>query len=338
MSHKVGTNITPVESVEDVTFQATRPAAFAVAFGLTVASLVVWHESRQTRAADHRIVSIALSSSGRWIATGTRTGSITLLDLELPWHRQRINASSGQLNDLQFSPDQRLLAVANRRLTVYSVEDLSLSHSLRSDDRNYGTARFSSDGRHLLTISSLAIEVLDVDSGQTPLTVCCSTIYGEIAYSPDGLTIVSAGHWPVLWDARSGRVVRELTHDREFQTLRPIAFDMVRGWILMGSQDGRVYAWDLRTGDRTATSRAQIGYVDTIAVLLDTPWIAYSSFGGPVRLWNPDTGMETLLGPTTTSNLVTGTQPHSVLLGTESGFIELWNVSEKRMFNRYDLR
>jgi WD40 repeat protein len=335
----VGTNITPVESVEEVTLQTARPAVFAVAFGLSVASLVVWHESRRPRAVDHRIASMALSSSGRWIATGTGAGSITLLDLKLPWHRQRINASSGELNDLQFSPDERFLAIAKRRLTVHSVQDLSLSHSLRSDDRNYGTARFSSDGRRLLTITgSAAIEVLDTGSGELQLKICCSTIYGEIAFSPDGSMIVTAGHWPALWNAQSGNLLRRLTGDREFQTFRPIAFDVVRGWVLMGSQDGRVYAWDLRTGKRIATSGSQAGYVDTIAVPQGSPWVAYSSFGGPVRLWNPDNGIERLLGPKTTSNLIAGTQPHSVLLGTESGFVELWNVSEKRMLNRYDLR
>ena len=335
----VGTNITPVESVEDVTFQTTRPAVFAVAFGLSVAGFVLWRAAGQHGEADHRIVSIAMSFSGRWIAAGMRTGSITGLNRDHPGLLRRIHADSGELNDLQFSPDERFLAIANRKLTVHSLQDLRQSHSLRSDDHNYGTVRFSSDGSRLLTITGLAtIEVLDSGSGELQLKICCSTIYGEAAFSPDGSMIVTAGHWPALRNFRSGNLLRRLTGDREFQTFRPIAFDVVRGWILMGSQDGRVYAWDLQTGERTATSRGQAGYVDTIAVLRDSPWVAYSSLGGPVRLWNPDNGMERLLGPKTTSNLVAGTQPNSVLFGTDAGFVELWNISEDRMLNRYDLR
>lgn len=312
---------------------------FAVAFGLSVAGVLLWLTAGRHHEADHRIVSIAVSSSGRLIAAGTRIGSITLLDSDKPGQPQRINVSSGELNDLQFSPDERFLAIANLGLTVHSVHDLSLSRNLRSDDRNYGTVRFSSDGRRLLTVTgSAAIEVLDVDSGKTRLTVCCSTIYGEAAFRPEGSMIVSAGHWPALWDAQSGELVRRLTGDREFQTFRPIVFDLPRGWILMGSQDGRVYAWDVRTGEHTATSRGQAGYVDTIAVLQDSPWIAYSSLGAPLRLWNPDNGTERPLGPTpATSNLV-AIPPRSILFGTEAGFVELWDTTTGAMSRQYDLR
>jgi len=238
---------------------------------------------------------------------------------------------AGVLNDLQFSPDERLLDVANRSLTAYFVGG-NRPRSVRSDDLNYGTIRFSADGRRLLTTTGAAtIEAFDVDSGELQLEICCSTIGGEAAFSPDGSLIVTAGHWPAFWDARSGQLIRRLTSDREFLTFLPIAFDPRRGWVLMGSQDGRVYAWDLRTGQRAAASPGHTGYVDTIAVLKDSPWIAYASRGGPLRFWNPDSGIERALGATTaSSNLVAGAQPHSILFGTDRGFVELWDTTEER--------
>jgi len=221
-----------------------------------------------------------------------------------------------------------------------SVASLRPLRSVRSDDRNYGTIRFSADGRSLLTTTGIAtIEVFDADSGELQLKICCSTIGGEAALSPDGTLIVTAGHWPALWDARSGKLIRRLTGDREFLTFLPIAFDPVRGWVLMGSQDGRVYAWDPRTGQRVATSPGHAGYVDTIAVPKDSPWIAYASRGGPVRLWNPNSGIERApRAMTASSNLVAGTQPRSIVFGTEAGFVELWDNAEETMSGRYDLR
>jgi WD40 repeat protein len=270
MSAEAATNTVQAGSTEDV----TRPAAFAVVVGLFIATTGLWLGTKP-RATDHRVVFIAVSSSGRWIAAGIRTGSIAVLDRDNPGTLQRIRDGAGLLNDLQFSPDQRLLAVANRGLTAYSVGGLNRLRSLRSDDRNYGTIRFSTDGRSLLTTTGVAtIEVFDADSGELQLKICCSTIGGEGAFSPDGTLIVTAGHWPALWDARSGKLIRRLTGDREFLTFLPIAFDPVRGWVLMGSQDGRIYAWDLRTGQRAATSPGHAGYVDSIAVLNDSPWIA----------------------------------------------------------------
>jgi WD40 repeat protein len=323
-----------------MTFQAGRPAVFAAVIAMGLAGIGLWLGAGRDREPDRRIVSIAVSSSGRWIAAGTRTGSVTILDQNNTGSLQRIRAGSGELNDLQFSPDERSLATANGSLTMYSVEGGSLLRTLRSDDRNYGTVRFSSDGKRLLTITgSATIEVLDVDSGVIQLTICCSTIYGDTAFSPDGSMIVTAGHWPAFWDAKSGRLLRRLTRDREFETFRPIAFDTSRGWVLMGSQDGRVYAWDLRTGQRTVTSAGHAGYVDSIAVPKDSRWIAYATLGGPVRLWNPDSGTERMSGlAIASSNLVTGSQPHSLLFGTDTGFVELWDAAEQKVSRRYDLR
>jgi WD40 repeat protein len=252
----------------------------------------------------------------------------------------RLHASTGELNDLQFSPDERSLAIANLNLTVYTVKDLTLLGTLRGDGRNYGTARFSADGRRLLTTTGAAtIEVMDANSGETQTNICCSTIYGEAGFDPDGTMIVTAGHWPALWDARSGKLVRRLTRDREFEAFGPIAFDPVRGWIFMGSQDGRVYSWDLRTGQRTAISSGRAGYVDSTAAFGASPWIGYGTPGGPIRLWNPDNGEERqLAGAAATSNLVAGAEPNSVFFGTEAGFVELWDIASSKLSQRYDLR
>ena len=311
---------------------------FAAVFALSAAGVGLWVGSGP-REPDHRIVSVAVSSSSRWIAAGTHTGSIAVLDQDRPSSLRRVSAGTGELNDLQFNPDDGSLAIANRDLAVLSVPGLNL-RSVRSDDRNYGTVRFSSDGKFLLTITGQAtIETLDAESGELQLKVCCSTIGGEIALSPDGTLIVTAGHWPALWDARSGQLVRRLTRDREFLTFLAIAFDTRRDWVLMGSQDGRVYAWDLRTGQRTATSPGSAGYADSIAMLRDSSWIAYSSRGGQVRLWNPDSGIERQSGSMkTSSNLVAGAKRDSIFFGTETGFVELWDTAEETMSGRYDLR
>ena len=80
-----------------------------------------------------------------------------------------------------------------------------------------------------------------------------------------------------------------LTKDRQFHAFGPIAFDQAHGTILMGSQDGRVYCWDLTTRQLTAMSPAHAEYVNTI-VVSSTGLVAYAGFGGTVRLWNPRTG------------------------------------------------
>jgi len=224
------------------------------------------------------------------------------------------------LNDLQFSPGERLLAVAGKDLDLYSLEPSAAPRFLRSDGRNYGTVRFSHDGQTVLVVTGAgAIELLDARSGATRLKICCSTVYGEVAFTPDERSIVNAGHWPGLWDSRSGQLIARLTTDRQFQAFGPIAFDQPRGAVLMGSQDGRVYCWDLTTRQLIALSPAHPENVNTIAVS-STGLVAYAGFGGIVRLWNPRTGQERLLAAARpTSNLVLGPDGASVVFGTADG-------------------
>ena len=98
------------------------------------------------------------------------------------------------------------------------------------------------------------------------------------------------------------------------------------GTILMGSQDGRVYIWDLTTKQLVAISPAQSDYVDTLAVSA-AGWVVYASFGKALRLWNPQTGQQRSL-PTAlpTSNLILGPDGTSVIFGTAEGGIEYWDT------------
>jgi WD40 repeat protein len=176
------------------------------------------------------------------------------------------------------------------------------------------------------------IETIDAHSEAVRLSICCSSIYGEAVFTPNGQEIANAGHWPTLWDASSGRLIARLTTDREFSTFRPIAFDATRGTILMGSQDGRVYAWDLETRQPIAVSPPQPAYVDTIAVS-PKGWVIFAGFGQALQLWNPDTGQRaTLPAAQPTSNLVLGPDGTLIIFGTADGTIEWWDVrAEQRI-------
>jgi WD40 repeat protein len=237
----------------------------------------------------------------------------------------------GSLNDLQFSPDEGVLAIASRDLGLYALEKSAVPRLLRSDHRNYGTVRFSREGQTLLVVAGAGlIETIDRRSGALQLRVCCSSVYGEVAFTPDGQTIASAGHWPSFWDVHSGKLAGRLTADRQFMTFRPIGFDTSQGTILMGSQDGRVYAWDLKDRHFVARSAAQPAYVDTLAVS-SAGWAVFAGFGNTVQLWNPATGQRRALpAARPTSNLVVGTDGATIIFGTADGEIEVWDIRTKR--------
>lgn len=272
----------------------TLNTAIAISLFVSAILLGVWLNfmARRNAPMDRGISIVALSRTGRWIAAGTSQGRWTVLNGRSSTAIWQASFPDGPLNDLQFSPDERYLAVAGMDLGLYSLQHLAGPRFLRSDGRNYGTVRFSPDGTAILVITGPGtIQVLDAQSGSRRTSICCSSVYGEVAFTPDARCIVNAGHWPRRWDSRSGHLLARLTKDREFPTFGPIAFDLTNDATCMGSQDGRVYCWDLTSGRLIARSPAQPEYVNTIAVL-STGLVAYAGFGGTVHLWNPRSGQE----------------------------------------------
>ena len=294
--------------------------AAAVIFGWSLWS------GRNPGIEDFKIVSVAVSRSGSWIAAGTAAGRVALWRSGVVAQPIQIRNNHGALNDLQFSPDERWLAVANRNLTLLPVDNLKAPKVLRNDDKNYGAVSFSPAGETILTITgSGIIEVLNAQTGRTITSVCCSTIGGAVAFSPEGSLFVTAGHSPRVWEVRSGKLVTRLTGEREFMLLGPIAF---RGHdVLMGSQDGGIRVWDLRTGQSVAVSPRSSDWVDTIAVQERTGLVAYAGLSKTLRVWNPETNLyHSVTGVQPTSNLVFSSPDGPLVAGRANGTVEFWDV------------
>ena len=136
---------------------------------------------------DPKVTSVALSRAGRWLAAGTSQGRIAVWDQTANAAPRQITFDEGPLNDLQFNPEETRLAVASHNLATFDLSQPGVPHFLKQDQRHYGTVRYSQDGASVLVITgSSAIELLDAQSGAPRFSVCCSTIYGEVAFTPDG--------------------------------------------------------------------------------------------------------------------------------------------------------
>jgi len=276
---------------------------------------------------DPKVTSVALSRTGRWLAGGTSQGRIAVWDQTANAAPRQITFDEGPLNDLQFNPEETRLVVASHNLATFDLPQPGVPHFLKQDQRHYGTVRYSQDGASVLVITgSSAIELLDAQSGAPRFSVCCSTIYGEVAFTPDGGTVVNAGHWPRLWSARNGQMVGQLLPTQRTHPFRSIAFGDAGATVAMGSQDGRVYVWDVPGRRLAAISEAQPEYVDGVA-FTSSGWIVYSASGKTLRLWNPLSGKYRLVeGARPTSNLILNQESGTILFGTAAGAVESWNL------------
>lgn len=301
-------------------------AGIAALFG--ACALVGWSlwSSHQPTGEVRKIVNVAVTKSGTLLAAGTASGRVAVWKLGRDAQPVQIRSGKGVLNDLEFSPDERWLAIADRSLTLMPMDPANESIVLRDDGENYGTVRFSSAGDTILTITgSGAIEILNAKSGKASMRVCCSSIGGAVAFSQDGSFFVAAGHLPRIWETRTGSLLARLTREREFMCLGPIGF--LGNNLLMGSQDGGIRVWDLRTRQSIGGSPRTSDWVDTIAVQERTGLVAYAGFGKALQVWNPETALHySLAGIHPTSNVVFLSPDGPLIGGLVDGRIVFWDI------------
>lgn len=302
----------------------TRQITLSLGLALLVGAGVWFGVSRlPVRPESRSIAVIAISGNGKTIVSGTSPGHIVVWDAGSANVVQEMEERDGALKDLLL--DENALVVANRNLVLRGLGGGKTRRVLRGDGANYGTIRRHPTEAALLTVTGRGeIAVVNLADGRITPKACCSTIYGEVAFAPDGRTFLAAGHWPGIWEYATGRLIARFTREREFIPFGPIAVDGDR--VFMGSQDGRVLVWDLETRGFVRASAPVNGYVRTIVVLGKTGWVAYAASGGAVQLWNAGSGeRREIASAVTTSNLVYDSVRNRLAFGTAAGALQFWS-------------
>jgi hypothetical protein len=112
-----------------------RYLLFAVLFSAVLSGVASWTVLEPVdETAGWRIVRVAVSGSGRWIAVGAASGWVGIIDQTQPESAQRFRGGAGELRDLRFSRDEKWLIVANDSLARHAVQSLGSLELLSPGD------------------------------------------------------------------------------------------------------------------------------------------------------------------------------------------------------------
>ena len=177
-------------------------------------------------------------------------------------------------------------------------------------------------------VASNLIHLWDPLTGQTTATLRHDAAVRSIAFSPDGLLLVSASEDNTvrLWNPETH--VLEATLRGHTDSVLSVAFDPDGMLVASGGADGAVRLWDPHTQTLEATLRGHTDSVLSIAFSPDGMLVASGSADGTVRLWDPQTHvLEATLRGHTDSVLSIAFSPDGMLLASAStdGTVRLWD-------------
>ena len=202
----------------------------------------------------------------------------------------------GDINEIAYSPDGTLLAVASQiGIWLYDIDTLQERALLTGHTSGVTSVSFSPDGNTIASGSEGGtVRLWDVATTTQTRTLTGHTgSVTSVSFSPDGNTIASGSsdNTVRLWDVNTGLHLRTFTgHTRDVES---VSFSSDGQTLASsgGSWDDTVRLWDVNTGRHLRTLTGHTGAVYSVSFSPDGQTLASGSWK-EVRLWDVNTGSQ----------------------------------------------
>jgi DNA-binding beta-propeller fold protein YncE len=243
------------------------------------------------------VAALAFHPDGKWLAEGAY-GRVTIWDVTKALPVRVLSNVLAAVNDLRFSPDGKLLAVAGGQpsakgdLRLFTTADWKLKVVLGGHEDVVNSIAFDRDGKRLLSASyDRTARIWDVSSGKSLRTLTMhSDFVLAAAFSPDGKHVYtgSKDHSVRMTEAESGKGVFTFS-DRSEDVLSVAAHPDGKSVVVAGIEPGLTW-WNVQTGEKVRTVGGHRGAVYEVAFSRDGKRLVSAGSDGTAKVFNGVTG------------------------------------------------
>jgi WD40 repeat protein len=294
----------------------------------------------------HEIRCLAITPSGKTLASGSADHTVRLWDLTEGRLLGILEGHSGWVNCLAIDPSGTLLASAGRdgQICLWRLPSGRTGKRLEGHSQTVFCLAISPNGTLLASGSSdRTVRLWNLPTGDQ-----LTTLEGHdggvscLAISPDGQVLASgsADGTVRLWSLPAGRLLRTLDghHGEEMDGVLCLAFSPDGGLLASGGVDSDILLWGLPDAKLLETLEGHRECVYALAVSPDGKLVVSGGGDQALRLWRLPGGklLATLEGHVSASSSLV-ISPDGEILASASGggwgldhTVRLWSLTKRR--------
>lgn len=236
-------------------------------------------------------IGVAISGSGKQLATVGGDRTVKLWDVETWEHIRTFAGHEDVVTSVDFSPDgsQILSASFDESAIIWNVVGPG-QYSFRGHYRALNAAMFTSNGKNIVTTSDDGtVRIWNTSTHSHLVSMAHDSAVWVVDDSPDGRWVASAGEdgFAVLTETATGTSVKpKLAHPEAVLTL---AF-LPDGSLATGCADGKLRIWDVDTHSVKQLIDAHEDYIWDISVAPDGQSFVTAGSDHLAKLWDISTG------------------------------------------------